>query len=95
MQEIHIVGGGSQNQYLSQLTADVCNRTVITGPVEATAIGNAVVQAISAGEIKDMQSARKVVMESGLVTGKLIPQKRAEISAIRARYSEIAKIEMR
>ena len=46
---IHIVGGGSQNTLLCQLTADACNRPVLAGPVEATAIGNVLVQAIGLG----------------------------------------------
>ena len=37
---IHIVGGGSRSKMLNQFTADACNRPVITGPVEATAMGN-------------------------------------------------------
>ena len=95
MKQIHIVGGGSQNKYLSQLTADVCNRIVITGPVEATAIGNAVVQAISAKEIKNMSEARRLIMNSGLVTGKLEPNLKGDLAEVRERYAEISKIEMR
>ena len=46
---IHIVGGGSQNALLNQFTADACNRPVLAGPVEATAIGNVLVQALGLG----------------------------------------------
>jgi rhamnulokinase len=48
---IHILGGGSQNDLLNQLTADICGITVKTGPVEATLFGNIAVQAISAGVV--------------------------------------------
>src|SRR5262249_31892266 len=48
---IHIVGGGCQNVLLCQLAADACNRRVLAGPVEATAIGNALVQAIGLGPV--------------------------------------------
>src|SRR5262249_59155738 len=44
LEVIHIVGGGSQNGLLCQFTADACNRPVVAGPVEATAIGNVLVQ---------------------------------------------------
>jgi rhamnulokinase len=46
---VHVVGGGSQNDLLCQLTADACGRPVVAGPVEATALGNVLVQARSAG----------------------------------------------
>lgn len=61
---IHIVGGGSQNEQLTQMTADACNRLVIAGPVEATAIGNAMLQAISLGAVDSIAAARQVIAES-------------------------------
>ena len=61
---INIVGGGTQEKTLSQFTANACGRTVYTGPVEATAIGNIVAQAIAAGEIGDIRQAREVVANS-------------------------------
>lgn len=61
---LHIVGGGSQNQLLSQFTADVLGIPVITGPIEATALGNIVVQAITKGAIKDIMEARKIIRDS-------------------------------
>jgi rhamnulokinase len=61
---IHIVGGGAQNQLLNQMTADACAREVIAGPVEATAIGNMLVTAISLGDIKNLSEGRAVVKQS-------------------------------
>ena len=61
---IHVVGGGSQNALLCQLTADACNRPVVAGPVEATAIGNVLVQAIGLRELKGLADAREVVRRS-------------------------------
>ena len=49
---IHIVGGGSLNELLCQMTADACNRTVVAGPVEATAIGNVLMQLVGLGQIR-------------------------------------------
>ena len=61
---INIVGGGTKEAPLCQLAADACGRPVYAGPVEATAIGNIAVQAIAAGEIKNVAEAREVVRSS-------------------------------
>lgn len=61
---INIVGGGTKEVPLCKLTADACGRPVYTGPVEATALGNIAVQAIAAGEIKDVKQAREVIANS-------------------------------
>jgi rhamnulokinase len=61
---IHVVGGGSQNTLLCQLTADACNRPVVAGPVEATAIGNVLVQALGLGLIGSLADARAIVRRS-------------------------------
>lgn len=52
---VHIVGGGSRNELLCQLTADACGLPVVAGPVEATAIGNVLVQARSLGVVDDVR----------------------------------------
>jgi rhamnulokinase len=64
---IHIVGGGSQNRLLNQLAADITGRVVIAGPVEATAIGNVLIQAMGAGVVRDLKEAREIVGRSFLV----------------------------
>ncbi|HZK81829.1 MAG TPA: rhamnulokinase family protein [Humisphaera sp.] len=61
---IHIVGGGCQNELLNQITADACNRTVVAGPIEATAIGNILVQAMATGDVKSLSDARAIVRQS-------------------------------
>ncbi|HEY7116254.1 MAG TPA: rhamnulokinase family protein [Tepidisphaeraceae bacterium] len=61
---IHIVGGGTQNELLNQMTADACGRPVAAGPVEATAIGNMLVTAIALGEIGDLAQGRQIVRDS-------------------------------
>jgi rhamnulokinase len=61
---IHIVGGGTQNKLLSQFTADATQRRVITGPVEATATGNLLIQAVALGKIASLEEAREVVRRS-------------------------------
>jgi rhamnulokinase len=61
---IHIVGGGTQNTLLNQFTADATGKKVITGPIEATAIGNIVTQAIAMGDIADWQAGADVIRGS-------------------------------
>jgi rhamnulokinase len=61
---IHIVGGGTQNRLLCQLAADATRRTVIAGPVEATAMGNILMQAMAVGAISSLNDARRVVRAS-------------------------------
>lgn len=61
---IHIIGGGTKNRLLNQLTADATDRTVVTGPVEATAIGNVLMQAIGLGHLDSLAEAREVVRNS-------------------------------
>ncbi|SDR72475.1 rhamnulokinase [Actinopolymorpha singaporensis] len=58
---VHVVGGGAQNSLLCQLTADACGLPVVAGPVEATALGNLLVQARAHGVLVDRAEARDVV----------------------------------
>jgi rhamnulokinase len=61
---IHVVGGGCQNSLLNQFTADATAKEVIAGPVEATAAGNILVQAIGAGMIAGLKEARRITADS-------------------------------
>jgi rhamnulokinase len=62
--KIHVIGGGSRNEVLCQLTADATRRTVVAGPAEATAIGNILVQAMALGRIASPAEIRSVIRES-------------------------------
>ena len=61
---IHLVGGGSQIKMLNQFTANACERPVIAGPVEATAMGNLLVQVRASGELGSLAEMRAVVRHS-------------------------------
>lgn len=61
---IHIVGGGTKDPFLCQLTADACNVPVTAGPIEATALGNIAVQLIAGGEISGISHAREIIKNS-------------------------------
>lgn len=63
--QINIVGGGSQNQILNQLVADICGVPVIAGPVEATAIGNLLCQFVALGELESLEAGRALVGHNG------------------------------
>ena len=61
---IHIVGGGSQNELLNQFAANACGRPVVAGPVEATALGNVLIQARTSGALSTLAEMRSVVRAS-------------------------------
>ena len=61
---LHIIGGGSLNAYLNQLTADCCGVTVIAGPQEGTAIGNIMLQAKASGAVGDIWEMRRIIANS-------------------------------
>jgi rhamnulokinase len=64
LEVVHIIGGGSRNRLLNQLTADVTGRRVLAGPAEATAAGNALTQAMGTGHIGSLEELRAVVRNS-------------------------------
>ena len=65
---IHVMGGGTKDKLLLQMTAESCNVKVFGGPIEATALGNVAVQLISSGVIKDIKEARKIIAEGENLT---------------------------
>ncbi|MGN1419353.1 MAG: FGGY-family carbohydrate kinase, partial [Acutalibacteraceae bacterium] len=65
---LHIVGGGVKDTLLCQLTADVCRKEVVAGPVEATVYGNLVLQLLALGELKDLKQARELICRCDKVT---------------------------
>ena len=64
---IHIVGGGSKDALLDQMTADACQRPVVTGPVEATAMGNLMMQVRASGEVSSLAEMRDAIRKSSEV----------------------------
>ena len=59
--KIHMVGGGTQSRMLCQMTADACGCPVAAGPVEATVLGNVILQFIASGDIRDLKEARTIL----------------------------------
>ncbi|GHT21039.1 L-fuculose kinase [Planctomycetales bacterium] len=64
IETIHIVGGGTKNRQMCQAAANACQRRVLAGPVEATAVGNIMMQAIASGSIKGISEARQIIRSS-------------------------------
>ena len=64
IKKLHVIGGGSQNNMMSQLTADAVGIPVVAGPSEATAIGNAMIQAKAMGLLKDRWEIRKIIADA-------------------------------
>ena len=64
VRRIHVIGGGARNALLCRLTADITGREVLAGPVEATALGNVLVQARAAGELGSLAELRAVAAAS-------------------------------
>jgi len=65
---LHVIGGGSRNEMLNQWTANAIGVPVIAGPVEATAMGNVMIQVIAAGMAKDVKSMRRVIHDNTPLT---------------------------
>jgi len=61
---IHVIGGGTKDGLLCQMTANSCDRTVKAGPIEATVMGNVAVQLMSDGSVENIGQARKIIAES-------------------------------
>jgi rhamnulokinase len=101
MPAINIVGGGSQNHHLCQLTANISGKEVVAGPVEATAMGNAMVSAIALGNnpnLVDAKSARALISRSNLGLKSFKPKGVIDsntIAQIRTRYQKLSMEDMR
>ena len=85
---IHVVGGGSQNALLCQMTADATGLPVVAGPTEATVIGNALVQLIALGELGSIAEARALVARSAELQ-RYEPRNRAGWDEAFARYKSL------
>ncbi|MFQ5858088.1 MAG: rhamnulokinase family protein [Anaerolineae bacterium] len=88
LETLHIVGGGSQNRLLNQFTADAIGRPVVTGPVEATAAGNVLMQMLALGHIASLEEGRDLIRRS-FETGTYLPR---EIGAWDEAYSRFLRL---
>ena len=85
---VRIIGGGSQNRYLNQVTANATGLPVVAGPVEATVIGNVLVQAIAAGRFASLNEARGYVAEN-VPSQNFLPQTTSDLERAANRFAQI------
>lgn len=90
IERLHVIGGGSKNNLLNQFTANAIGMPVIAGPSEATAIGNAMVQARSAGIVSTRWEMRRLIAES-IGTETFLPQDEKNWKEVYGRYKKIVK----
>ena len=91
IRKLHIVGGGSLNTLLNQLTADATGRVVLAGPVEATAAGNVLVQAMTLGNVASLPQARQIVRDSFPIQ-ELQPRRDRRWQQTRDRFKSLAAL---
>jgi rhamnulokinase len=82
---IHVVGGGCRNDYLNQATADASGRSLLAGPVEATATGNLLLQAVASGRLGSLAEGRRLVT----APRRFEPRECSGLEAVAERYREI------
>ena len=83
-----MIGGGTKDRFLSELTASACNIRVSSGPVEATALGNIAVQLISSGDIESLERAREIIRDSEKIYT-FEPQNPADWDKVYEKYKEV------
>ncbi|MHA2392248.1 MAG: rhamnulokinase [Promethearchaeota archaeon] len=88
LEVIHIIGGGSKNSLLNQMTANATNKIVIAGPDEATALGNAFIQLRSLELIKNIAEARKILSES-IKMERYEPESKSDWDTAYERFKEL------
>lgn len=88
IERLHIIGGGTQNELLCQMTANAVGFPVVAGPIEATALGNAIIQFITHGDLANLAEARQMLSRS-IVTRTYEPRDRAIWEETYERYKSI------
>lgn len=87
---LHIIGGGSRNEFLDQFTANSCGVTVLAGPQEGTALGNIMLQAKAAGFVKDVWEMRRIIADS-IELRKFEPEDRAAWDKAYKKYLAVTR----
>jgi rhamnulokinase len=94
IETVHVIGGGSQNAFLCQLTADISRRVVLAGPVEAAALGNLLVQLHAFGDVASLAEMREVVRASTPVSVYEPDSEVDQWSALYGRFTAVLESEV-
>lgn len=92
---IRVVGGGCLNKFLCQMTADACGCTVVSGPVEASALGNVMLQAVATGQLPSIAAGRAALGESIAESNECVsyaPQHSNEWASAQMRYKKLEAV---
>jgi rhamnulokinase len=89
---MHVIGGGARNELLCRLAADITGRAVLAGPVEATALGNVLVQARAAGELGSLGEMRTVAAASAEPATYEPARDRDAAEAIYRRFLDVSRL---
>ena len=87
---IHVIGGGTKDTLLCKMTACSCGRKVVAGPIEATVLGNILVQLLACGAIENIEQARKIVKASEN-TVEYLPENTAEWEEAYLRFKSVVE----
>ena len=90
---LHLVGGGTKNELLNELTCSVIGRSAVAGPVEATAVGNLLIQAIGCGELSSLKELRDTVAKS-FPPINVQPAAGTQFPKLRDKFNDIASINL-
>ena len=90
-EEIRIMGGGARNRMLNQFTADATGRRVVSGPIEATALGNIAMQMLATGAVGSLADARDIIDHSFPVE-RFDPRAHDQWDAHYARFKEYVEV---
>jgi rhamnulokinase len=90
IEAVRLVGGGAKNHFLCQMTADACQRPVVAGPVEAAAMGNALVQVVATKHLASLDQGRSALLDS-CEYWTFVPRAGAEWEEAAERFGELKK----
>ena len=91
LRTIRVVGGGGRNPLLCQMTADACGCEVVSGPVEASTLGNVMLQAVATGQLANLREGRAAIADS-VECSRFVPGRSARWQEASARFRALQEL---